>query len=451
MYTIGQISKMVNITANALRYYDEIALLKPIKQDHMTGYRYYSDSQIKELIKIQELKYYGFSLNEIKDLLHADQDQLYKALSTKMQSLRQAYMNDGIRLKIIMKKMGKLDMDKNKLIMLVECVSLERMIMSEILHAQGFTNIIYCVNGQEAVEQYEKHMPHLVITGITMPVMDGLYASKLIMQKHNDARFIFCTYMSQLHILYDAVSSGCCVDFIAKPFGVERLVNSVIHAFEEDQAEINIKNIGVLAYEINHGNDAYKNQLNLNQNEIDIFLGYIKKEAASDLNELKLYLQALSDRYTRIKDVASENTDAEICYKNLGQFITLQKEANHRLIAALRHKNTISIMATEFVWSGTIASYILPTNNLLFEIRNESTWIGGFSFPSDIDFDMDSFTICIKDLVNEVFGIVEIEIKNTSSLDLSENESFILSTFMDDQNKLYNLFFRKNAYPYQEI
>lgn len=50
MFTIGDISKVVNISANTLRYYDEIGLLKPCLVQARNQYRYYSDSQIKELI-----------------------------------------------------------------------------------------------------------------------------------------------------------------------------------------------------------------------------------------------------------------------------------------------------------------------------------------------------------------------------------------------------------------
>ena len=69
MYTIGEISKIVNISANALRYYDEIGLLKPSLTKSDNQYRYYSASQIKDITFIIELKQYGFTLYEIKELM----------------------------------------------------------------------------------------------------------------------------------------------------------------------------------------------------------------------------------------------------------------------------------------------------------------------------------------------------------------------------------------------
>ena len=69
VYTIGEISKIVSISANALRYYDEIGLLKPILTKSDNQYRYYSASQINDIIFIIELKQYGFTLYVIKDLI----------------------------------------------------------------------------------------------------------------------------------------------------------------------------------------------------------------------------------------------------------------------------------------------------------------------------------------------------------------------------------------------
>lgn len=56
MYTIGEISKIVNISANTLRYYDEIRLLKPNLIQNNNQYKYYSDMQIKDIVFILELK-----------------------------------------------------------------------------------------------------------------------------------------------------------------------------------------------------------------------------------------------------------------------------------------------------------------------------------------------------------------------------------------------------------
>jgi effector-binding domain-containing protein len=72
MLKIGDFSKLSRVTIKALRYYDELGLLKPVKVDQFTGYRYYSTSQLMQLYRIIAMKDMGLSLEEIARLLKDD-------------------------------------------------------------------------------------------------------------------------------------------------------------------------------------------------------------------------------------------------------------------------------------------------------------------------------------------------------------------------------------------
>ena len=85
MYRISEFSKISNLSVKTLRYYDEIGLLKPAETDPFTGYRFYSLSQAGDAIKIQALKEFGFSLDEIRYFYH-DTDSL---LEQKEQMLKE--------------------------------------------------------------------------------------------------------------------------------------------------------------------------------------------------------------------------------------------------------------------------------------------------------------------------------------------------------------------------
>lgn len=73
MFRIGEFSKMGKITIKALRYYDEIGLLKPEETDKFTGYRFYTTDQLVKLHKIQSLRQIGLSIDEIKLILSGHQ------------------------------------------------------------------------------------------------------------------------------------------------------------------------------------------------------------------------------------------------------------------------------------------------------------------------------------------------------------------------------------------
>ncbi|MBD8038234.1 MerR family transcriptional regulator [Solibacillus sp. A46] len=66
LYSIGEVSKLANISIQTLRYYDQIGLFKPSHVDRKTNYRYYKDAQLYYLDIIKSLKYIGVSLEEIK-------------------------------------------------------------------------------------------------------------------------------------------------------------------------------------------------------------------------------------------------------------------------------------------------------------------------------------------------------------------------------------------------
>lgn len=66
-YKIGEISKLYGIGTDSLRYYEEIGILKPRRDDN--GYRMYSINDIRTLNILRELRSIGFSMSEIKDHL----------------------------------------------------------------------------------------------------------------------------------------------------------------------------------------------------------------------------------------------------------------------------------------------------------------------------------------------------------------------------------------------
>ncbi|HEX2988302.1 MAG TPA: MerR family transcriptional regulator [Chloroflexota bacterium] len=69
---IGDFSKLTQLSVKALRYYDEIGLLKPTEVDRFTGYRYYSVQQLPRLNRLLALKDLGLSLDQIANMLDGD-------------------------------------------------------------------------------------------------------------------------------------------------------------------------------------------------------------------------------------------------------------------------------------------------------------------------------------------------------------------------------------------
>ena len=71
---IGKAAKLSNLTIKAVRYYDNIGLVKP-KQNAFSGYREYSNEEVAKLKFIGKARKFDFSINECKELLSLYEDK----------------------------------------------------------------------------------------------------------------------------------------------------------------------------------------------------------------------------------------------------------------------------------------------------------------------------------------------------------------------------------------
>lgn len=71
-FTISEAAKEVGVTAETLRHYDRIGLVKPGRTDEWTGYRYYSRQELVVLDTVKMLRCMDMSLSEIKRILSYD-------------------------------------------------------------------------------------------------------------------------------------------------------------------------------------------------------------------------------------------------------------------------------------------------------------------------------------------------------------------------------------------
>ena len=65
LYSIGEVSKLCNVSRKALRFYDEIGIISPdrISSNH---YRYYSRRSLLDLTILKYYKQMGFKLEEMR-------------------------------------------------------------------------------------------------------------------------------------------------------------------------------------------------------------------------------------------------------------------------------------------------------------------------------------------------------------------------------------------------
>ena len=89
MLTVGEFSKICQVSVKTLHHYDRIGLLRPQKVDPFSGYRYYGKEQVERMLLIGRLKHYGFSLKDVKLLLECkDERVLFSKLWKQKEKLK---------------------------------------------------------------------------------------------------------------------------------------------------------------------------------------------------------------------------------------------------------------------------------------------------------------------------------------------------------------------------
>ena len=132
-----------------------------------------------------------------------------------------------------------------KKVLVVDDISTNRVILNQALSALGDYEVVEAVNGREAIKQFEKEKPDLILMDIMMPDMDGLQATSVIKEKMGEdyIPIIFITALSSEDSLVTALSSGG-DDFITKPFNVDVLESKINAHFRirELTQQLNVKN-----------------------------------------------------------------------------------------------------------------------------------------------------------------------------------------------------------------
>jgi two-component system chemotaxis response regulator CheY len=116
-------------------------------------------------------------------------------------------------------------------IIIVDDSPLIHNMLRKALEKNGYTVIGDAKNGKEAVEMYEELHPDCVFMDVTMPIMDGMTASKQIKEKYPSSRIIMLTAMGDDEIINEAKSTGIDV-FLKKPFNEYNVISALVSIFD---------------------------------------------------------------------------------------------------------------------------------------------------------------------------------------------------------------------------
>lgn len=89
LYSIGEVSKICNVSRKALRFYDKIGLITPDQISKENGYRYYSRETLLFVPVIKYFKQMGFKLDEMREFLEGNTYEVHeRGFRQKIDELR---------------------------------------------------------------------------------------------------------------------------------------------------------------------------------------------------------------------------------------------------------------------------------------------------------------------------------------------------------------------------
>ncbi len=101
-----------------------------------------------------------------------------------------------------------------------------RRMVGDILKQAGFEVVGEAETGTQAVEEYRRLRPDLVMMDIVMPEMGGVEAVREITKFDPNAKVLMCSAMGQESLVVEAIQAGA-KDFVVKPFHSSRVLETV--------------------------------------------------------------------------------------------------------------------------------------------------------------------------------------------------------------------------------
>ncbi len=93
---------------------------------------------------------------------------------------------------------------------------------------------VEAATGREALELLHREPPHVIVSDIQMPEMDGVQLLQAVRASHPDIEVIMVTGVAELDTAVDCLRQGA-FDYIVKPFQMEQLRQRVRQAVERRQ------------------------------------------------------------------------------------------------------------------------------------------------------------------------------------------------------------------------
>ncbi len=111
-------------------------------------------------------------------------------------------------------------------ILIVDDSRTSRKMLRSILESNGHEILDEAVNGQDGVQKFQALRPDVITLDITMPIVDGVEALKMIKALDSNAKVVMVTAAGQKNKMIDCIKAGA-NEFLTKPFDQQEILDVI--------------------------------------------------------------------------------------------------------------------------------------------------------------------------------------------------------------------------------
>lgn len=127
-------------------------------------------------------------------------------------------------------------------VLLVEDEPTLAMIIHDTLEETGLFTIRIMENGEKGLRSFLEEKPHIVVTDVMMPRMDGFEMVRRIRQTDTQTPVLFLTARSAIKDVVEGFELGA-NDYLRKPFGMQELIVRIKALVRKVQPEAKNENV----------------------------------------------------------------------------------------------------------------------------------------------------------------------------------------------------------------
>ncbi|MCE5201751.1 MAG: response regulator [Synergistaceae bacterium] len=167
-------------------------------------------------------------------------------------------------------------------ILIADDEPITRMDLRELLQESGYNVVAEAGDGFDAVEACKKHHPDLVLMDIKMPYLDGLSASRLIIEENLADAVVLLTAYGEKEFVEEAKVIGIS-GYLVKPINAKSLIPTIELLFKH------IHEIKKLRRDINEISERFENRTIIERAK-----GRVMEELSMTEEEAYRYIKNLS-------------------------------------------------------------------------------------------------------------------------------------------------------------